>query len=390
MENLETSIQETIASNRRMYQDAIRGCIVGGAVGDALGYPVEFMQRHEITARYGAQGITDYALDPATGTALVSDDTQMTLFTATGIMLGDTRLRLRGIGGYPPIYVRTCYLDWLGTQMHRATERPHSWLVDVPQLHARRAPGNTCLEALVSGEDGSIEHPLNHSKGCGGVMRVAPMACYYKNGRVNRRDIMDATANIAAITHGHTLGWLPAAMLVDILSCILHYGSCEHRNANAQLDAVRLANIISDAETALCDRYPRTPHLDELLDIVDMAVDLSRNADADSANIARLGEGWVAEETLAIALYCALRHTNDFSAAVIAAVNHSGDSDSTGSVTGNIVGMINGYRAIGTRWTDHLELLDVILEVADDLCDECQVSEYGTYDDPTWMRKYAR
>ena len=107
-------------------------------------------------------------------------------------------------------------------------------------------------------------------------------------------------------------------------------------------------------------------------------------------NILQLGEGWVAEETLAIALYCCLRYPADFDKAVIAAVNHSGDSDSTGAVTGNIMGAIVGYRNIGEKWRKDLELRDVILEIADDLCTENQLTRYNKneYSDHRWMEKY--
>ena len=121
-----------------------------------------------------------------------------------------------------------------------------------------------------------------------------------------------------------------------------------------------------------------------------MAVSLSKNQETDLDNIHRLGEGWAAEETLAIAIYCSLRHSDDFSAGIIAAVNHKGDSDSTGAVTGNILGALLGYQAIEEKWKQNLELADVILEMADDLCHGCQMSEYDSYQDPDWIRKYIR
>ena len=98
------------------------------------------------------------------------------------------------------------------------------------------------------------------------------------------------------------------------------------------------------------------------------AIELSENKEDDLDNIHKLGEGWVAEKTMGISLYCALKYQNDFSAGVIASVNHNGDSDSTGAVTGNILGAWIGYEAIENKWKDNLELLDVILELADDLC----------------------
>lgn len=121
--------------------------LVGGAIGDALGYAVEFLE-DQIFRKYGCEGITEY--DLVNGKALISDDTQMTLFTANGILVGDTRLSMRGIGGDPKAYVPNAYLDWLKTQEsdinsvnhhERYTEKGgYSWLLDVPELYSRRAP----------------------------------------------------------------------------------------------------------------------------------------------------------------------------------------------------------------------------------------------------------
>ena len=123
-------------------------------------------------------------------------------------------------------------------------------------------------------------------------------------------------------------------------------------------------------------------------DLIDKAIELSENDLDDLENIRYLGEGWVAEETLAIAVYCALKYSNDFEKAIVASVNHSGDSDSTGSVTGNILGAYLGLSAIPQKYLDKLELKDVITEIADDLYNDCQMSEYGSYHDEKWIKKY--
>ena len=374
--------------------DRIRGSLVGGAIGDALGYAVEFLQEDQIFRKYGCEGITEY--DLVNGKALISDDTQMTLFTANGILVGDTRLSMRGIGGDPKAYVPNAYLDWLKTQEsdinsvnhhERYTEKGgYSWLLDVPELYSRRAPGNTCLSALETRAkegyvDSFINSPINRSKGCGGIMRIAPLALKYRSGENFYGDIeqidMEA-AELSAITHSHSLGYMPSAVVSHIISRIL----CSY-------DEMSLKDMVLEARDSVSKLFAGDKNLPVLVDIINRAVRLSEEADADDLdNIHALGEGWVAEETLGIALYCALKYQNDFSKAMITAVNHKGDSDSTGAVTGNILGALVGYTAIDSKWKKNLELLDVILEVADDLCHGCQMSEYSHYQDPAWITKY--
>lgn len=80
-----------------------------------------------------------------------------------------------------------------------------------------------------------------------------------------------------------------------------------------------------------------------------------------------LGRGWVAEETLAIAIFSVLLHIDDFRGCMICAVNHGGDSDSTGAVAGNIIGAILGYDSIPKEFTDSLQLHDLIIEITDEL-----------------------
>ena len=377
---------------REVYLDAIRGCLLGGAAGDALGYPVEFLREEDIFGLYGSDGITSYRKDDMTGKALISDDTQMTLFTANGLLVGETRGAMRGIQGYPRHYVDHAYQDWLKTQVssfrevnrhERYTEKGgFSWLLDIPELYARRAPGTTCLSALAEGGqfDDYVEAARNGSKGCGGIMRVAPLALGGMHGSME--DLDREGAQLAAITHGHSLGYMPAAVLVHVIRRIVF-----------PPEGIRmpLKDIIREARDTVAGLFAGDKHLPELTGIIDRAVFLAESgADDDLDNIRQLGEGWVAEETLGIAFYCALRHQDDFSAGIIAAVNHSGDSDSTGAVTGNILGALLGYEKIEEKWKKDLELADVILETADDLCYGCPMSEYGRYEDPVWMAKYIR
>ena len=364
-----------------VYLDKVRGSLFGGAAGDALGYAVEFVKEPKLFKTYGSSGIQEYAIDSDTGKALISDDTQMALFTANGILVGDTRLCMRGIGGIPHGYVARSYKDWLFTQEHSYGQAPEkgrsSWLLDVPELYHDRAAGGTCLNGIASASyPGSVAEPINDRKGCGGIMRVAPIGLKdYSN--VPSGAFAKEAAELAALTHGHSLGYMPAAVLALIIRSLV-YGEGDKP----------LKRVIEEALATVTDEFSPDPHLNELADIVRLAIQLSENSQPDLDNIHMIGEGWVAEETLGIALYCALRHQDDFSAGIIAAVNHGGDSDSTGAVTGNILGALLGYDAIDQKWKKDLELSDVILEMADDLCHGCQMEEYSHYRDPDWERKY--
>lgn len=357
--------------------DKYRGCLIGGAAGDALGYAVEFLDEATIFNRYGENGITEYEL--IDGIAEISDDTQMTLFTANGLLLGTTRGMTRGIMGSYPSYIALCYKDWLRSQYEKYPlneESPYSWLINIPELFSRRAPGNTCLIAIENGANGTIDEPINQSKGCGGVMRVAPIGLYFETTRRTIDEIDMIGAEVAAITHGHELGYIPAAGLVHIIQLLSHN------------EDISLLDAVIDMKATLQRLFSNRKHLAEQIGLIDKAIALSKEDVDDLDAIRQLGQGWVAEETLAIAVYCSLKYSDDFDKALIASVNHSGDSDSTGAVTGNILGAYLGLKGIPRKYIDNLELKDVILEIADDLYNDCKISEYGSYHDEIWERKY--
>ena len=381
--------------------DRIRGSLMAGAAGDALGYTVEFMSRNSILARYGNRGITEFDLD-AEGKAPVSDDTQMTLFTACGMLMGITRGYMRGIGGQPEKYVNGAYLDWYYTQTGKKKQMltndfHYTWLRDLPQLAHRRAPGNTCLSACESLLQG--REVQNNSKGCGGIMRVAPMALlmagYWSRGE-SFYDVpfMDeAGGEVAAVTHKHPLAFLPSAMLTHLIYRVIRMDE-EEVKAN-------MADIALESIAALDHIYKGEYNDDKhfLARLTRMAVSLAANDESDAENIRALGEGWTGEEAWAIALYCAVRHVDSIEDAIIAAVNHDGDSDSTGAICGNIMGAIYGYEAIkrkhlfcpqGKELEQTLELSDLILTLADDLYTSCIISEYAPIDTPEKRRWFDR
>ena len=358
--------------------DRYHGCLIGGAVGDALGYAVEFWDEGQIFSRYGEKGITEYAM--VDGAARISDDTQMTLFTANGLLIGTTLSLTQGHKEPYLSCIAACYRDWLRTQAAEefGFEPPEiSWLNNLPEMNHSRAPGNTCIRSLLRESLGSVADPINNSKGCGGVMRVAPIGLYFEGKHCAPEQIDMLGAEAAALTHGHELGYSPAAMLVHIVQLLAH-------NADATV-----LQAVEEAKAAAVRLFSQTEHLGELLALIDRAVSLAADSGADDPdNIRKLGQGWVADEALAIAVYCSVRYDSDFEKAVIAAVNHGGDSDSTGAVTGNILGAHLGIKAIPEKFLTGLELRDTILEIADDLFCGSEISEERVRRDEVWSRKY--
>ena len=378
-------------------KDRIYGCMVGGAIGDALGYAVEFEHWPYIERKYGPRGITRFELGPKRK-ALISDDTQMALFTANGILLGMTRGYTRGIMARPDTYCTHTYLDWLVTQdampadskVHRA-----SWLKHVPDLHARRSPGNTCLSALRAI---AMKEPVNNNScGCGGVMRTAPIALIcaehcYADGNLLKADLVAAEA--ARITHKHPLGFIPSAILNHMLMLMMY-----ERNDRQPLPEYYVEEALKSVPEILSYEDENKPYkelwpnfLAQQREIIVKAMDLARTDIPDHKAIEQIGGGWTGHEALAIAIYSAVKHSNSFEDAIVSSVNHSGDSDSTGAVCGNIMGCLLGRHAIPEHYTRDLELLDVIEEMSEDIYTGCIISEYDferTPEKDRWTKKYV-
>jgi len=381
------------------YSNLIRGCLIGQAAGDALGYPVEYQTAEEIQAQFGENGIRDHLIDPETGKAHISSDTQMTMFTATGILEGDTRNSIYNRNTSIAICVAQAYNDWLLTQnetykkiqdTRRKSEEMDtvfgkSWLLDIPEMFQVRCPGETSIKGSqdrVSRKwpEKFTETVLNSSKSCGGMVRVSPVALYYAEESMDESDIIAFEgAEIAAITHGHPIGCITAAMYAYIINTIIY-----HRGSST------LEDIIQQAREPVLMLYSGYKHIKEFNMVIQHAIDLSKNRKSDQENIREIGKGWDADQTLAIAIYCSLRHQDDFSEGIISAVNHDGNSDSTGSVTGSILGAWLGEKKIDPKWTENLELYDVISELSDDLVAGCPEEELPTAIPMEWKLKYTK
>jgi len=339
------------------------GCLLGGAVGDAFGYAVEFDSISAIRKKFGRMGIQRPSLTD--GKLVVSDDTQMTLFTLEGI--------LKGLEEPAPSTativesIRLSYLEWLGTQGegHGNPRKSRGWLAHCPELQVCRAPGMTCLSGLRQEGPGTIKNPLNESKGCGGAMRSAPVGLFC---RFDPTQAFELGARSAAITHGHPSGYLSAGMVSAIVRCLVHgmdiyaaneksmqilqgWGGCKE-TFRAVTKALRLMRRGTNGPETFLSREQQDHLREKLL-----------AAKGRPSTIHSIGGGWVGEEALAIGLYAVLVSTSYVEAIRIAS-NHDGDSDSTASIAGQIWGAWKGLMGIPHSWITKLDVLVPALRLA--------------------------
>lgn len=327
--------------------DRIKGCILGLAVGDALGAPIEFMSQSTVIAKYGVGGPTE--LGEAYGVpGGYTDDTQMSIATALGIISTrefENTLQCGPIDPTAAIYLE--YKRWYATQRKSGNQR--------------RGPGSTCLQALGSPFMGTAANPINDSKGCGGIMRAAPVGLLYTDPHLAW--IFGVAS--AAITHGHPDGYLPAGFLAVLVSHFLTDSPPSGYSEEAARLSIR--KIVREAETFLTarcskgrDSDARTPHI-----VREAVAAVERISWDDETAMRKLGAGWVGEEALALSLFIMLRYPQDFRGAVQKAVLYSGDRDSVGCITGALMGTLLGYEAIPKSWVEAVENRGELEDLAD-------------------------
>jgi ADP-ribosylglycohydrolase/protein-tyrosine phosphatase len=338
---IETAAQEAwveqrqpVDANRDERRSRELACLLGGAIGDALGYRVEFQRWAEIKRAYGSAGIE---LAQAGGELVVSDDTQMTLFTLEGMTRASGLDEITG-------EINEAYLDWYGTQRRVSGARAvRGRLAGRAELCRSRAPGGTCLAALREGGHGSVTQAINGSKGCGGVMRTAPLG--FLDDAVSDGDVFRLGAEAAALTHGHPEGFLPAGAMAVLVR-------------DAFNDLAWEASVEKVLE--LTRAWPKS---EGTAAAIEAAGSAAAGGAASREKVRALGEGWVGEEALAIGLYSALTAGN-FAECVELAANHDGDSDSTASIAGQLYGAKHGLGSLPAEAVYRLDVLEALLEVA--------------------------
>jgi ADP-ribosylglycohydrolase len=289
--------------------------LYGLALGDAFGAPVEFLTLPQIKTAYGTLGIQQ-----PPNPALYTDDTQMTVALAEGLL---------DAGLDAPI----------DSQMQAVGSRFIDWL-NSPDND--RAPGRTCISGVERYESGIRwdQSGLDHSKGCGSAMRIATIGYFYQHDPARLRQVALASS---MITHRH-----PTALVAAVAAAYA---------IKLALDGVSVGHFI-----------PRTMEFtDGMSGEFDAALYRVGHVGAwadEEAALQHIGQGWVAEEAVALALYCVLRYPDDYTACVRRAANTNGDSDSIACIAGGIMGARLGVDAIPSEWLSRCENRDYLETLA--------------------------
>ena len=302
-------------------RNRFRGVMAGLAVGDALGFPVEFIGADEIRRRHGPRGVTDFVPSNAHPAGAYTDDTQMSMAVANALIRAGDRSLDDVMGA-------------MGGELVAWAESPDN----------NRAPGSTTMSAcrrLASGRPWR-ESGIPESKGCGSAIRTAPIGLYY---HTDRDRLLEVGAASSLPTHGHPCAIAGAQANALAVSLALE-----------QTPPETILETLIEAGGAICREFALK------LEQVPTVLALPPDGAFD-----QLGDAWVAEEALACAMYCVMRSPDDYRTTVLTGANASGDSDSIASIAGGISGALNGIEAVPEEWVASVENSIGLLDTADRL-----------------------
>lgn len=374
--------------------DKVKGCLVGGAVGGILGSCAKFESAKSIKEHFGPEGITNYS-----GTAKCISDTQITLFTAVGLLQAGTGLNQKNSVGPSVTTDRYLYCilnsfqDYVLTQENggRQHRKHNSWLFEIPAMHDYSFYGDStyAARALFTGSRQQYDGP-------GGIVRVAPIVlCSDLRERTSPSFRYMLAGEATRLTHSAPIAFIPAAFLCMLLDKITR---CEDSINQQELEHFvqeclrELPSIQTDYDretSGIFSQFKDELHEFEIL--IGNAVSFSKSQDDDLTNVERLAGDLAGHlnggQVLSIALYFALRYADSFEKALLATVNAGCQkvSSSLASICGSMMGLIHGYIAIPQRFKEHLNLLPVLEEVAEDL----YTGSVHAQDPAAWEKKYS-
>ncbi len=359
-----------------MGQHAYRGCLLGLAVGDAMGYTVDSRSWSEIQEDYGPNGLLGY--DLVNGYAEITSYTQLAAFTCNGLLLGLTRGQMTGKMAPFIKYIGLSSREWAASQ--RPWGRPEQsfcWLLQQQELCRRHCMDTRMLDTLSRKRLGTPEEPTNSFDGPGGLTSAIGVGLFFHPDRTDQMEIDRLGAEAVALTHGNPEAFLTGAVLSHLVSRLA-------KNPRADLK-----RLIQEAMEALRAQFGHQySQAYEVCNLLKMTISLSNGLYHDHADVMEKLHCETASQALAGALYACLVGGDDFDSAMIIAVNHSGRSAAVGAIVGAILGIRLGAKALPEFYIECLEPAEALVELADDLYHGCPMEMGNKLFDLDWDRKY--
>ncbi len=357
-------------------QTSYRGCLLGLAVGDAMGFTVDSRSWQEIREDYGPNGLLGY--DLVNGYADVTSYTQLAAFTCNGLLFGMTRGQM--LGRMAPFikYIHVSSREWAASQ--RAWGRPskcYCWLLRKAELSGRRCMDTRMLDTLSRPRMGTLETPVNNFDSPAGLTTAIGVGLFFDKDRADQEEIDLLGAEAVALTQGSPTAFLSGAVLAHIISRLL-------RNPKAPLRAVVL-EAVEAMKARFGHQYSQAY---EVGTAIRHAITYAESHGANPVDVMeRLGCDDAAK-VLAGAVYACMASREDFDTAMIIAVNHSGRSAAVGAIAGAILGLRLGEEALPDFYIECLEPAEVLRELADDLYTGCPMEQGSKLFDLDWDYKY--
>lgn len=350
------------------------GCLLGMAVGDAMGAPVDAKHYEQICQMYGPQGLLGY--DSANGLAQITSYSQVALYAANGLLAGAARGKTNPEGQMA--WITASLKEWAKVQhLPGSPDKRICWMSHISQMRRRRCMDPRTLDALTRGVLGTPQAPANQSAGPGTLTAVIPVALFFQPERMDFWDIGLLGARIVALTHGEATAYLSGAALAYTLAGIIHDPDCSMEDQF--LHAAQA--VVAQFQGAAAGRLQM---------LIYKAVDMAKDPMISPLQAMERLECNTAASVLAGAAYAVLASEGDFDTAMITAVNHSGKSAAVGAITGAILGAAQGEDTLPGFYLDCLDCDDVIRELAKDLHTACPKGWQKRLFDDDWDRKYTQ
>lgn len=347
-----------------------KGCLLGLAVGDAMGYTIDEKSWDQIRESYGPNGLLGY--DVANGCVEVSSYTQLAAYTVNGLLVALTRGHLEHYMGF----ITQALRDWLRSQLYyRDPERPLCWVSRLPLFRARHCKDSRMRDALRVRTLGTIHRPVNQNATPGGLTCAAAIGMSFNTDRMEPPFIGVLAAQTMALTHGNPETILSAVVLAYATAGIL------------QEPELPLESHFRQAVLAMQGQFRREfPQADTLAETLNAVIDGACQQGFSQQAMENFRCD-TADQCLAGAMYACIACREDFDTGMILAVNHSGRSAAVGAMTGALLGAHLGFQALPEFYLEGLEAAPVLLELAEDLCTGSPTM--GLFDD-AWDHKYTQ